>query len=177
METFQVSCKIKDCSRILAQRKIHLCTLPKRVLHTGQINFHYNTCIYGCNHCGLLLIGTVSAKPYHRCGSFQTNVLKRFTIGQIQRPIISWLLSLSRMLYKIWFSGDSQKLYIPQPHPHNQRSGILWKIASSRKCERSAWHFGLQANQDATKFKTLCHLWKMVVPKICQTRTAKIGSR
>lgn len=46
--------------------------------------------IYGCNHCGLLSIGSVPPKPYHRCGSIQTNFLKRFTIGQMQKdPLLA----------------------------------------------------------------------------------------
>lgn len=55
-----------------------------------HVNSHCKAYIYGCNHCGLLLIGSVPPKPYHRCRSFETKFLQRFTVGQMQRdPLLA----------------------------------------------------------------------------------------
>ncbi|XP_026769897.1 zinc finger protein 883-like isoform X1 [Pangasianodon hypophthalmus] len=91
---FKPVVKLETIRRFYSKGK-YMCAICQEVFCKQDqliehVNSHYKAYIYGCNHCGLLLIGSVPPKPYHRCGSFQTAFSKRFTIGQMQRdPLLA----------------------------------------------------------------------------------------
>lgn len=91
---FKPVVKLEKLSRF-GHREKYVCTICQKEEHAQDqlikhVDTHSKTVIYGCNHCGLLLIGTVPPKPYHRCGLTHLNPCERFTTGQVQKdPLIA----------------------------------------------------------------------------------------
>ncbi|KAL2084330.1 hypothetical protein ACEWY4_019848 [Coilia grayii] len=54
----------------------------ERKLLLEHVASHFPTHIYGCQHCGLLLISSTPPSSTHFCGSYQASRGERFTKGQ-----------------------------------------------------------------------------------------------
>ncbi|XP_053350092.1 zinc finger protein 883-like [Clarias gariepinus] len=108
---FKPVVKLRTIQRFYSKGK-YMCAICQEVFCKQDeliehVNSHCKTYIYGCNHCGLLLIGSVPPKPYHRCGPFQTNFSKRFTVGQIQKdPLLTYSYACPHCSIKFGHLGN-----------------------------------------------------------------------
>ncbi|KAJ8289791.1 hypothetical protein GJAV_G00005380 [Gymnothorax javanicus] len=51
--------------------------------------FHTKQGVYGCFHCGMLLISQMSCPTHHQCGTFIATPKTRFTVGKVLPRIIA----------------------------------------------------------------------------------------